>query len=96
MDVYKLKLYVTGQTSKSRRAMANLRRICEEELAGRYEMEVIDVLERPLLAENERILATPTLIKELPPPVQRIVGDLSDIEKVLVGLDLISSNRPSN
>jgi circadian clock protein KaiB len=88
MDKFLLKLYVTGQTPKSERAIANLRRICEQELGGQYEMEVIDVLERPQLAEDERILATPTLIKVLPPPLKRVIGDLSDTEKVLLGLDM--------
>lgn len=84
-----LKLYITGQTPRSERAIANLRRICEEDLHGRYEMLIIDLLERPQLAEDERIMATPTLIKELPPPLRRIIGDLSDTEKVLLGLDLL-------
>ena len=88
MDKYLLKLYVTGQTPRAQRAIANLRRICDSELAGAYEMVVIDVLERPQLAEDEKILATPTLVKELPPPIRRIIGDLSDSEKVLLGLDL--------
>ena len=88
MDKFLLKLYVTGQTPKSERAIANLRRICEEDLGSRYEMAVIDVLERPQLAENEKILATPTLIKVLPPPLRRVIGDLSDTEKVLLGLDM--------
>lgn len=68
--------------------MANLRRICEQELAGRYELEIIDVLEHPQLAEDEKILATPTLIKQLPPPLRRVIGDLSDTEKVLLGLEV--------
>ncbi len=88
MNKYLLKLYVTGQTSRSQRAIANLRRICEEELGGQYEMVVIDVLERPQLAEDEKILATPTVVKELPTPIRRIIGDLTDSEKVLLGLDL--------
>ena len=83
-----LRLFVTGQTPKSERAIANLRRICDEELKGRYELKVIDILERPQLAEDEKILATPALIKELPPPLRRVIGDLSDKDKVLVGLDL--------
>jgi circadian clock protein KaiB len=88
MDRYVLKLYITGQTPRSQRAIANLRQICDEELSGRYEMSVIDVLERPQLAEDEKILATPTVVKELPTPMRRIIGDLSDVESVLVGLDL--------
>jgi circadian clock protein KaiB len=85
---YLIKLYVTGQTPRADRAIANLRRLCEEELAGRYELVVIDVLERPQLAEDEKILATPTVVKELPVPIRRIIGDLSDSERVLLGLDL--------
>jgi len=71
---YLLKLYVTGQTPRSQRAIAGLRQICEKELGGGYELVVIDVLERPQLAEDEKILATPTLVKELPPPLRRIIG----------------------
>jgi circadian clock protein KaiB len=88
MDKILLKLYVTGQTPKSERAIANIRSICENELGGRYELVIIDVLEKPQLAEDEKILATPTLTRELPPPLRRIIGDLSDTEKVLLGLDL--------
>lgn len=83
-----LKLYITGHTARSERAIKNLRRICNEELNGRYEMQVTDILEQPQLAEDEKIIATPTLIKALPLPLRRIIGDLSDTEKVLVGLDL--------
>ncbi len=88
-DKYLLKLYITGQTPRSERAIANLRRICAEDLRGQYQMQIIDLLERPQLAEDEKIIATPTLIKELPPPMRRIIGDLSDAEKVLLGLDLL-------
>lgn len=88
MNKYILKLYITGRTPRSERAIANLERICEEELRSQYEMVIIDVLERPQLAEDERILATPMLIKQLPPPLRRIIGDLSDTEKVILGLDL--------
>lgn len=87
-DKYVLKLYVTGKTPRTERAIANLRRLCEEELDECYELQVIDVLDHPQLAEDERILATPTLIKQLPPPLRRVIGDLSDKEKVLLGLDL--------
>jgi circadian clock protein KaiB len=83
-----LKLYVTGANSRAQVAIANLRRICEEELGGRYQLEIIDVLEKPQLAEDDRVLATPTLIKQLPPPLRRVIGDLSDKEKVLLGLEL--------
>ncbi len=91
MEKYVIKLYITGQTPRSQRAIANLRRICEEELRGQYDLVVIDVLERPQLAEDEKILATPTVVKELPPPIRRIIGDLSDAERVLLGLDLHTS-----
>ena len=98
MSTYVIKLYVTGQTPRSRRAIDNLRRLCEEELQGQYDLVVIDVLERPQLAEDEKILATPTVVKELPLPIRRIIGDLSDSERVLLGLDLHpsgSSTSPS-
>lgn len=88
MPDYVLKLYITGKTMRSDRAIANLKEICEHELRKRYRLEVIDVLESPDLAEQDKILATPTLIKDLPPPIRRIIGDLSDKEKVLLGLDL--------
>lgn len=88
MSDFVLKLYVTGNTPKSEQAIANLRRICEIDLGGRYEMAVIDILERPQLAEDDKILATPTLIKVLPTPLRRLIGDLSDHEKVLLGLDI--------
>jgi len=88
MSLFLLKLYIAGQTPRTENAISNLRDICERDLAGEYQLSVIDVLERPQLAENEKILATPTLVKELPPPLRRVVGDLSDRERVLVGLDL--------
>ena len=88
MDKFKLRLYITGKTPKSERAIANLKKICEKELKGLYLLQIIDVLESPQLAEDEKILATPTLIKDLPPPLKRIIGDLSDSDKVLLGLDL--------
>lgn len=89
MSKFTLKLYITGNTPRAERAIANLRRICDDELQGQYEMIVIDVLERPQLAEDEKILATPTLIKQLPPPLRRIIGDLSDTDQVLLGLDIL-------
>jgi circadian clock protein KaiB len=89
MDAYLLKLFVTGQTPRSSRAIANLRRICAEKLGTNYKLRIIDVLERPQLAETEKILATPTLIKEFPLPVRRIIGDLSDTNQVLLGLELL-------
>lgn len=88
MEKYLLKLYITGRTPRSEQTIANLKRICEAELQGQYELLVIDVQEHPQLAEDERILATPTLIKALPPPIRRVIGDLTDMEKVLLGLDL--------
>jgi circadian clock protein KaiB len=96
---YVLRLYVAGKTSKSEVAVQNLRRICEQELRGQYELQVIDVLEHPQMAEDEKILATPTLIKRLPPPLRRVIGDLSDKDKVLLGLEVFpdppSSERAS-
>ena len=91
---YLLKLYVTGASPRAQFAIANLRRICDDELGGEYELEVIDVLERPEVAEQDRILATPTLIKQLPPPLRRVIGDLSDKDKVLLGLELRSRDTP--
>lgn len=88
MTRFKLRLYITGRTPQSQRAIDNLRAICEAQLAGVYEVDVIDVLEHPALAEREKILATPTLVKRLPEPVRKIIGDLSDRERVLLGLDL--------
>jgi circadian clock protein KaiB len=85
---YVLKLYVTGSSPRAQLAIANLRRICEQELRGQYQLEIIDVLERPQVAEDDKILATPTLIKQLPPPLRRVIGDLSDKEKVLLGLEV--------
>lgn len=96
MDHYVIKLYVTGRTPRSQLAITNLRRICDTELKGRYELEVIDVLERPQLAEDEKILATPTVVKELPVPIRRIIGDLSDTERVLLGLDLRARPTPAD
>jgi circadian clock protein KaiB len=85
-----LRLYVTGTTPRSLQAIKTLKEICETDLQGNFDMSIIDVLERPQLAEHEKILATPTLIKELPPPLRRVIGDLSEKEKVLIGLDLHS------
>lgn len=90
---FTLKLYITGKTPRTERAIVNLRQLCEEELAGCYELEIIDILEHPQLAEDERILATPTLIKQLPPPLRRVIGDLSDRDRVLLGLDLRSKEE---
>lgn len=85
---YLLRLYVAGMTPKSLTAFSNLKRICEEHLAGSYEIEVIDLLERPQLAAGQEIIAVPTLVRSLPEPIMRIIGDLSDTERVLVGLQL--------
>ena len=85
---YSLRLYVAGQTPKSLAAIANLKRICEEHLAGRYTIEVIDLLVTPQLAAGDQIVALPTLVRRLPPPLKRIIGNLSDTERVLVGLDI--------
>lgn len=85
---YILKLFVSGSTPRSERAIANLRRLCEDEFPECYELQVIDVIEHPEQAEAERVLATPTLIKQLPPPLRRVIGDLSDRDKVFLGLDL--------
>jgi circadian clock protein KaiB len=83
-----LRLYVAGQTPKSLTAFSNLRKICETHLAGRYEIEVIDLLERPQLARGDEIIALPTLVRKLPEPIKKLIGDLSDTERVLVGLQL--------
>jgi len=85
-------LYVTGSSPRAETAIANLRRICEEELRGQYTLEIIDVLEHPEMAESDRILATPTLVKQLPPPLRRVIGDLSDKDKVLLGLEVRSTH----
>ena len=91
---FDLKLYVAGQTPKAIRAFENLRRICEEHLAGRYNIEVIDLLENPQLGQGDQILALPTLVRRLPEPIKKIIGDLSNTERVLVGLDLRERPRP--
>ena len=85
---YTLRLYVTGTTPQSVRAIANVKKICEEYLKGRYELDVVDLYQQPQLAQGEQIIAAPTLIKKLPLPLRRIIGDMSKTERVLVGLDL--------
>ncbi len=85
---YVLRLYVAGRTPRCVAAFANLKKICEEHLAGQYQIEVIDLLENPRLAQGDQILAIPTLVRKLPEPVRKIIGDLSNTERVLVGLDL--------
>ena len=88
LDGYNLRLYVAGQTPKSIAAIANLRKICEQHLPGRYDIEIIDLMQDPALAMRHQIVAIPTLIRQLPEPLKRIIGDLSNTEKVLVGLDI--------
>ena len=85
---YLLRLYIAGQTPKSLAAMANLKKVCEEHLAGRYHIEIIDLLQNPRLAAGDQILAIPTLVRRLPGPLRRIIGDLSNTDKLLVGLDI--------
>jgi len=87
-ETWNLRLYVAGQTGRSLAALENLRTICEEHLKGKYRIEVIDLLVNPSLASGDQILAIPTLVRQLPPPVKKIIGDLSKKERVLVGLDL--------
>lgn len=92
-DTFMLRLYVAGQTPKCVRAFENLKRICEEHLAGRYHIEMVDLLQNPQLARGDQILAVPTLVRRLPEPIKKIIGDLSNTERVLVGLDLRPARR---
>ena len=92
-EYFILKLYVAGQTAKALAAFTNLKTICEEQLKGRYEIEVIDLLENPKLAREDQIVALPTLVRRLPPPLRKIIGDLSDTERVLIGLNLLPRPR---
>ncbi|HON61311.1 MAG TPA: circadian clock KaiB family protein [Deltaproteobacteria bacterium] len=85
---YVLRLYVTGSTPKSARAIRNLRRICEEHLKGKYELEVVDIYQQPELAQEADIIATPTLVKKLPPPLRKFIGDLSDADQVIKGMNI--------
>lgn len=87
-EFWDLKLYVAGQTPKSMAALANLKKLCDEHLAGRYRVEVIDLVKNPQLARSDQILAIPTLVRRLPEPMRKIIGDLSNQERVLVGLDV--------
>jgi len=87
---YQLRLYIAGQTARSIAAIANLKRICDDHLGGRYAIEVVDLLEKPELAKRDDILALPTLVRRLPPPLKKIIGDLSNVDRVLVGLDIVS------
>ena len=90
---YVLRLYITGNTPRSLQAIANVKAICEEHLQGRYELEVVDLYQQPVLAQGEQIIAAPTLIKKLPEPLRRIIGDMTNTDKVLVGLDLQPKGR---
>jgi circadian clock protein KaiB len=92
-EKYVLRLYVTGMTPKSINALKNIRQICEENLKGRYELEVIDIYQQPEYAKKEEILAAPTLIKKLPLPLRKFIGDMSDTEKIIVGLNLVPKNN---
>ena len=92
-ETYLLKLYVTGMTSNSRRAIENIKTICRENLEGRFELEVIDLYKRPDLAREAQIIAAPTLVKKLPLPLRRFIGDLSDIERILAGMDLVPKEK---
>lgn len=94
-EVWHLRLYIAGDSPKSRAALVNLRRICEEQLNGAYEIEVIDLLEQPKLAKTHQIVAIPTLIRQLPEPMKRVIGDLSDADKALLSLDLSKGPRPA-
>jgi len=94
-DFYELRLYVAGKTPKSIAALNNLKRYCEEHLKGKYTLEVIDLLLHPQLAEGDQILAIPTLVKKVPEPIRKIIGDLSNEEKVLVGLDIRPRSYPA-
>ena len=91
-QIWTLRLYIAGQTSRSLAALANLKQICEKHLKGRYRIEVIDLMKNPKLARGDQILAVPTLVRKLPPPLKRIIGDLSNAERILVGLDLCSQD----
>jgi circadian clock protein KaiB len=87
-EKYLLRLYVAGMTTKSKRAIQNVKQICEEHLKDRFELEVIDVFRQPVLAKGEQIIATPTLLKKLPAPLRRFIGDMTETERILVGLDI--------
>jgi circadian clock protein KaiB len=90
---WRLRLYVAGQTPKSITALANLKRLCDEHLAGRYHIEVIDLVRQPHLARRDDIVVLPTLVRQLPPPIRKIIGDLSNVERVLIGLDVLPRNN---
>ncbi|PYP11902.1 MAG: circadian clock protein KaiB [Gemmatimonadetes bacterium] len=88
-QTWRLRLYVAGQTPKSIAALANLKRLCDSHLAGRYSIEVVDLLDKPHLARRDDIVVVPTLVRKLPPPIRKIIGDLSNVERVLIGLDVL-------
>ncbi len=90
---YVLRLYISGATSRSEEAIRNIRRICEEELKGRYDLEVIDIYQQPELARKEQIIGAPTLIRKLPLPLRKLVGDMSNREKVIVGLEILPEKK---
>ena len=94
--IWKLRLYVAGQTPRSMAALANLKKVCDEHLAGHYEVEVVDLIKQPQLAAGDQIVAIPTLVRKLPEPLRRIVGDLRNTERTLVGLNLRPSPSPSD
>ena len=94
-DEWILRLYVAGQSARSIAALRNLEAICDEHLAGRYRIELVDLLKQPQLARGDQIIAVPTLVRHLPPPMKKIIGDLSNVENVLVGLDLRKRTKPS-
>ena len=85
---YVLRLYIAGATPKSTEAILNIKKICDEHLKGRYELEVIDIYQQPLLAKDEQIIAAPTLVKSLPPPLRRFIGSMHDVDRILVGFDI--------
>jgi circadian clock protein KaiB len=89
-DIWNLRLYVAGQTPKSITAFTNLKQLCEKHLTGRYRIEIVDLVKQPQLAQNDQIVALPTLVRKLPEPIKRVIGDLSNLERVMVGLDLQS------
>jgi circadian clock protein KaiB len=91
-DIWNLRLYVAGQTPKSLTAFSNLKKLCEEHLPGRYQIEIVDLIKQPHLAQNDQIVALPTLVRKLPAPIKRVIGDLSNLERVMVGLDLQMSD----
>jgi circadian clock protein KaiB len=93
VTVYNLRLYIAGRTARSVAALANLQALCEQHLPGRHRIEVIDLLEQPQLAVGDQILAIPTLVRRLPPPIKRLIGNLADTERVLMGLDIHAEER---